>query len=249
MNYPIYIFFGLAPSFIWLLFFLRKDAHPESNPMILKIFFYGMLAAAPVALLEVGLYQELKLLNLPLFWFRLVYAFLGIALIEEVFKYLVVKKKVLKNPEFDEPTDIILYMIIAALGFAAAENLLILFPLLHPFQLLETAVVSVFRFAGATFLHALCSGLLGYFLALSFCQTKNRLRLVSQGLFTAVILHGLYDFSIMEVEQNFKFIIPIIVLIALAVFVSRGFKKVKHLKSICLPHIGKGSGEPSGSSV
>ncbi len=47
MNYPIYIFFGLAPSFIWLLFFLRKDAHPESNPMILKIFFYGMLAAFP----------------------------------------------------------------------------------------------------------------------------------------------------------------------------------------------------------
>jgi RsiW-degrading membrane proteinase PrsW (M82 family) len=42
----------------------------------------------------------------------------------EIFKYLVVRFKVIKNPAFDEPTDIMLYMIIAALGFAAVENIL-----------------------------------------------------------------------------------------------------------------------------
>ena len=235
MSYLIYLFFGLAPSIIWLLFFLRKDAHPESNSMILKIFFYGMLITLPVAFLEIGFHAELKLLNLSPLLFLVIYAFLGIGLVEEIFKYLIVRKNVLKNPEFDEPIDIMLYMIIAALGFAAAENLLILFPLLRPFQLFPTLAVSALRFVGATFLHALASGLIGYFLALSIFESKNYLKLLAKGLFVAIVLHGLYDFSIMEIEGSYKFLIPVAILIGLAIFVSRGFQKVKKIKSICLP--------------
>lgn len=193
-----------------------------------------MTAAIPAALIEIGLYEELKLFNLPDFWFQIFYVFLGIALIEELAKYLAARKTAIKNSELDEPTDVMLYMIIAALGFAALENLLILFPLFKPsFLFLETFLVSVLRFAGATFLHALCSGVFGYFLALSFFEPKKRIRLVVQGLLIAVVLHGLYDFSIMKIEGNLKFAIPIIILIFLAIFVTLGFQKVKKLKSIC----------------
>lgn len=225
MNYAIYIFFGLAPSVIWLLFFLRKDSHPESNAMILKIFFYGMLAAIPVALIELGFAEVVPI--------QIIYIFLGIALTEEVFKYLVVRKKVLRNPEFDEPVDAMLYMIVAALGFAALENLLIIFPLSQSSQLLETFLLSSFRFVSATFLHVLCSGLIGYFLALSILKTKKRFQLRALGITIAVFLHGLYNFSIISMEGSLKYIIPIIILISLAIFVSLGFKKVKKLKSIC----------------
>ena len=234
MNYPIYIFFGLAPSVIWLLFFLRKDSHPESNATILKIFFFGMLAAIPAALIELGIAQELQKFTLPPSLTRLIYVFLGIALVEETFKYLVVKKKILRHPEFDEPLDIMLYMIISALGFAAVENLLILLPLSHPFQFLETFVVSSFRFVGATFLHALSSGLLGYFLAMSFFKPRNRTKLLFSGLLISTFLHGLYNLSIMEIGNGFKFAVPIIVLIGLVIFISLSFKKVEKLKSICL---------------
>ena len=233
INYPIYIFFGLAPSVVWLLFFLRKDSHPESNKMILKVFFFGMAAAIPVALLEIGFYEELKLLSIPFWISKLLYVFFGIAFIEELFKYLVVKKTVLKNSELDEPLDVMLYMIIAALGFAAAENLLVLLPMLNPFRFLETAMVSLLRFLGATFLHTLTSGLLGYFLALSFGGYKNQPRLAWFGLSTVVVLHGLYNFSIMEIGGNLKFLIPIAILISLAIFVSLGFQRVKKIKSIC----------------
>jgi len=184
-----------------------------------------MLAAIPAAFIELG-FAEL----VP---FEILYVFLGIALTEEVFKYLIVKKQVMKDPEFDEPVDIMLYMIISALGFAALENLLILFPLTG--QFLETALLSSFRFIGATFLHALCSGTIGFFLALSFLRTKYRFKLRIAGITTAVVLHGLYDLSIIKIEGNLKFVIPIIILIGLAIFVSLGFKKVKKLKSICLP--------------
>lgn len=233
MNYPIYIFFGLAPSVIWLLFFLRKDSHPESNPTILKVFFYGMLAALPVALIELGFAQELKKMNLAAPLFNIIYVFAGIAFTEEFFKYFVVRKKILKNPEFDEPVDVMLYMIISALGFAAIENLLILLPLLTPFKFFETFVVSSFRFVGATFLHALSSGTLGYFLAMSFFNQKNRGKLLIKGLLISTLLHGLYNLSILEVDNGFRFLVPVIILLGLAIFISLSFKKVKKLQSIC----------------
>jgi len=231
--YPILIFFGLAPSVIWLLFFLRKDKLPESKRMILKIFFYGMLATVPTALIELGFFEKIGGLNLPPLLFALLYAFLGIGLVEEILKYLVVKKMVLNNREFDEPVDAMLYMIIAALGFAALENLLILLPMSVHFQFFEVAFVSIFRFVGATFLHALCSGLLGYYLALSFLRTKDKTKLAIKGMFWATLLHGLYDLSIMKVEGSFKFLVPVIILMGLIIFVTMGFQKVKTLKSIC----------------
>jgi len=223
--YPWYIFFGIAPSIIWLLIFLKKDSHPESNRMILKIFFYGALVTIPTALVEVGIG------NFPIG--EILYFMVGVALVEEVFKYLVVKKRVVESSEFDEPVDAMLYMIIAALGFAAVENILNMFLLLKPQYFFDAFLVGSIRFVGATFLHALCSGLVGYYLALSFLYTKRRFKIIAKGLLIAVLLHGFYDLSIIKIEGMAKFIIPIIILIFLSIFVSLGFQKVKKLKSIC----------------
>lgn len=233
MSYPFYIFFGVLPSIIWLLFYLRKDAHPESNPMVLKIFFYGMLAAIPAVFLEIGIFGEFNKLNFSPIVIAILNVFLGVALVEESLKYLAVKGKVLNSPEFDEPIDAMLYMIIAALGFAALENILILFPLGPAFLAKEAISISILRFLGATFLHTLCSGTVGYFLALSFFEAKKRTMLVASGLGISTLLHGLYNFSIMEVEGDFRLIIPGIILIVLAIFVSLGFKRLKKLASVC----------------
>ncbi len=232
MVYPIAIFFGLAPSFIWLLFFLKKDAHPESNQMILKIFFYGMAIALVAAFVELGvmaLFQgELT------FWQGIFYGFIGIALTEEILKYLVVRRKILHNSAFDEPTDAILYMIIAGLGFAALENILILTGLGEGFPYFDTITTSIVRFVGATFLHALASGTLGFFLALSIFYTKKRIGLILTGIFLATLLHGLYNLFIIKAGTNLSWIIPpLILLVFLAFFVSFGFKKVKKMASIC----------------
>ncbi len=237
MSYPLYIFFGLAPSIVWLLFYLRKDVHPEPNSEVIKIFFYGMLAPLPAVFLEKGILETTS--NPPFsnffppFLITVFNIFIGIALIEEVLKYLVVRGKVLKSSEFDEPTDAILYMIIAALGFAALENILILFRFGPVFLLKEAFSISIFRFLGATFLHALCSGTVGALLALSFFETKSRPKFIAMGLGFACLLHGLYNFSIMEMEGSLRFLIPIIILITLSLFVSLSFKRLKKMKSTC----------------
>ena len=233
MFYPIYIIFGLAPSIIWLLFYLRKDVHPEPKRQVLKIFFYGMLAAIPTVFLEKGILGEFNKLNIAPFLIILLNTFIAIALVEEFMKYLVVKGKTLNNQEFDEPIDAMLYMLIAALGFAASENILILLPLSSELLIKEALVISAFRFVGATFLHTLCSATIGFFLALSFFETKKRAIYLCTGFIIAVLLHGLYNFAILETSESLSFLIPLIILIGLAVFVSFGFKRLKKMKSVC----------------
>lgn len=233
MSYFFYILFGLLPSVIWLLFYLRKDSHPESNIMVLKIFFYGALAALAALFLELGFFKITEKLGLSASLTLILNTFIGVAMIEEVLKYLVVKLNVLRNPEFDEPLDAMLYMIIAALGFAALENVLILWSDAKPLYLLETFTFSAFRFIGATFLHALCSGTVGYFLAVHLSQAPKRKGLLAAGLWTAILLHGFYNYSIISIRGTQKFIVPVLILITLAPCVSWGFKKLKRLKSVC----------------
>ena len=225
MIYFLYLF-GFLPSIIWLLFYLRKDVHPESNRAVLKIFFYGILIAFAAIFLEIGF----KKISSNL----LLYVFIGGAMVEEYLKYLVIKFKVLRSSELDEPVDIILYMIIAGLGFAALENILILINY-HPFlELPKTLEIITLRFLTATFLHALCSGVVGYFLAISFFNIRKQKKFLLMGLGIATVLHGFYNLSIIKIDGWEKFILPVIILMGTASFVSIGFKKLKRLKSICI---------------
>jgi RsiW-degrading membrane proteinase PrsW (M82 family) len=205
--------------------------------MILKVFFFGVLSAVPAVFIELGFFQVVgrpplsDLLPLSLISFLNI--FVGVALTEETLKYLVVKKKVLRSPEFDEPLDAMLYMIIAALGFISLENLLIfLSPKTFVLNLSETFVLTGFRFISATFLHALTSGTLGYFLALSFFATKKRGVLLLGGFFLAAILHGLYNLAIINMDKYMGLVLATIIITGLAIFVSFGFRKLKKMTSV-----------------
>jgi hypothetical protein len=49
----------------------------------------------------------------------------------------------------------------------------------------------------------------------------------------AVLLHGIYDFSIMTLDGYAKIVIPVVVILTLALFVFLGFEKLKKMKGIC----------------
>lgn len=237
----LYIAFGTMPSLAWLFYYLSKDLHPEPKKAIIKVFLWGAAITIPVFLIQLGLSELLKsfsfLRSSPLI-FIIIKWFFVIALTEELFKYLAVKISVLRKKELDEPLDIMLYMVVAALGFAAVENVLYLFsPLLingsfNAF-LQTTVILSFVRFIGATFLHTLCSALLGYFLALSFLRSKQHIKFLTIGLILATLLHGLYNFSIINLSGPLNFIIPVIVIIGLAGFIIYDFDEIKKIKSIC----------------
>ena len=235
MTYLLYFIFGIAPSIIWLLFFLRKDVHPESNRMILKIFLYGMLIALPALFIEIGFSEATSKIPIPKGGIIILNIFLGVALIEEFLKYLVVREKVFKDPELDEPIDLMLYMIIAALGFAAVENILVLFLPEKPLLVSEASFITAFRFIGATLLHALTSGMIGYFLASYFFTGKGRFFIL--GFILAIFLHGAFNSFIIMIDkeligEKIGFSLIAAVLIFLAIFVNRSFQKLKTLPSV-----------------
>jgi RsiW-degrading membrane proteinase PrsW (M82 family) len=250
LFYTILVIFAFLPSLIWLVFFLRKDAHPESKKMILEIFLYGVLVALPALFIEKGALQFIKDYipeNSTLFLFLKI--FVGVALIEEFMKYLVFKIKVSPSPEFDEPIDAMIYMIIIALGFAAFENFLILLGLDFlslPLFIKDAFLLSLFRFVSAIFLHALVSGLFGYYLALSMIKKQNKEIFFIRGLLLATLLHGLYNLSIITmvdslkgIQEGFKdatftFLVFTIllfsILIGLSLFVNFALKKLGKIK-------------------
>lgn len=239
----VYIIFGMLPSLTWLSYYLRKDVHPEPKKMIVKVFLWGSLITIPVFFAQIGLKYLLDKfgLNSSSLTYNLIYWFLIIALSEEFFKYLVVRLKVVNSPHLDEPLDVMLYMVVSALGFAAVENILYLFTPTGeiPFHMVVDValVVVIVRFVGATFLHTLCSSVVGYCLAMSFCAPKKKYFYVSAGIIMAAVLHGMYDFSIINLGGYFRIGIPAIVIIILAFVVFAGFDELKKMKSICLPAV------------
>lgn len=237
----IYVIFGVLPSLTWLSYYLREDLHPEPKRMILKIFLWGALITLPVFFVQIGLAKLLEIVNgsvsINPLANNLIYWFLIIAFSEEFFKYLVVKIKVVDSPHLDEPLDAMLYMVVAALGFAAIENVLYLFAPAGQMsfnQLISrTLIIDLIRFIGATFLHTLCSAVIGYSLAISFCEVKTKYLSLAAGILMATVLHGLYNFSIMTLDGYIKFAIPVVVILTLAFLVFSGFEKLKKMKSIC----------------
>jgi len=233
----IYIIFGVLPSLIWLFYYLRKDLHPEPKRMIIKIFLWGALITLPVFFVQIGLTRLLGTININPLAKSLIYWFLIIAFSEEFFKYLVIRIKVINSPHLDEPLDIMLYMVVASLGFAALENVLYLFPPTGQIsfnQIMDrTLIIDLIRFVGAIFLHTLCSAVIGYSLAISFCEVKTKHISLIAGILMATVLHGIYDFSIMTLDGYIKFAIPAIVILVLAILVFSGFERLKKMKSIC----------------
>ena len=248
MQYVFYICLGLLPSLIWLSFYLRKDKHPEPNSIIIRVFIWGMLLAPLAIILELLLiwllnpsYNLTALLsqtNYDSMIKTILAATLIPALVEEYLKYSIVKHRFLRKPAFDEPTDVILYCIIAGLGFAAIENILVVFKGSFP-NFGESFGIIGFRFLGATLLHALACGITGYWLALGLLNAKKRKRFILTGLTLAIVLHSCYNYLIITAlnrTDGYKIILifaTVILLFSAALFVSLYFKKLKKQKSIC----------------
>jgi len=236
-----FITFSILPSIIWLAFFLREDRQPEPKKIILRVFVIGMLSTFPVIILSLIIGLVLREMGLPMYLILFIGVVFVAAVVEEIVKYLVVRHSVLNNSAVDEPSDLMIYAITAALGFAAMENIIFLFPgrealfgTAPPFFIQDLIAGSIIRFVSGTFLHALASGIMGYFLALSITRTKCQKRLVWTGLVVAILLHGLYNFSIISIEGNESwFVVAPILLVSMFIAVLFLFSRTRKMDSVC----------------
>ena len=155
------------------------------------------------------------------------YFFFWAAAVEEIIKFYAVRMLILRNPEFDEPIDAMIYMITAGLGFAAMENILVMFRI-FPDGTQATLATWALRFTGATLLHALSSGLLGYFLAMSWFFQDHKKKLVVIGLIIATIFHFTFNTFLSAFDNRLTGLIySTSLLMIMAFLVSILFDKIK----------------------
>ncbi len=175
-------------------FWLREDARKPEPYFLIAITFIAGMAVVPMALplqkFALDLYDGV---NVMYVWVT----------IEEVLKYAVALIVIFWNREVDEPIDMVIYLVVIALGFAALENALFVFNPLIAGDYLHSALTGSFRFLGATLLHVLASGTVGVVLALTYYKSKwTQVAAGTCGLFLAIVLHALFNFFIMDASEE-----------------------------------------------
>jgi len=225
---------GLLPAALWLYFWLKEDnAHPEPPRLILLTFMYGALSV-PFALifqLLFGLAFSLKgvesVVNaslLPAFGIIVVWA-----AIEEFVKYKAAWHGGLKKSITDEAVDVPIYMISAALGFAALENMFFLISPLLGGNFQEVLLTTQLRFIGASLVHVASSALIGIFAGYSlFFMNSVRKRYIVSGFVLASMLHGLFNLFIIKNNQN-AFVGFLLIWLFIAIVIVL-FEKIKRIK-------------------
>ena len=220
MSYVFLVSLGFIPSLAWLFFFLKEDVHPEPKKMILKVFLGGALITFAAIFFQIYLQKIIAFWSLenihplPFFLF---------ALTEEILKFFIVWLIIRKSKFFDEPVDAMIYMIIAALGFALVENIAVALNI----GVVSDAIGAItVRFVGATLLHALSSAIVGYYWAKGILNSSIRKIMIFKGLIFASIIHTIFNYLIV-VSGEAILIYPTIFLAIIALFIFWDFDKVK----------------------
>ncbi len=213
---------GVLPALLWLWFWLHQDKkRPEPRGRIIATFVLGMLSTLAVLPVEKAIKGLIgaNITMLVLLW----------AFAEELFKYIASYFAGLHSRANNEPIDPIIYLITAALGFAAMENALFLLTPLEQGLIFESIITGNMRFIGATVLHTLSSGVMGAIIGFAFYKKKYVKKLyVPLGLILATALHSIFNFLIINGDGNvFKAFFFVWIAVGILLFL---FEKAKHLR-------------------
>lgn len=231
---------GLIPVAVWLWFWLKEDREkPEPARLVVRVFLAGAASVALAYFFErsvcnlswlAAACQELShpdWLSTSLQTKTLLLAWAGI---EEILKFLAAYLIIFRQTAFDEPVDAMIYLITAALGFAAVENGLFLFNALTETGPVAGLLTGNLRFMGANIVHVVSSAFVGGMMAFAFCfRGFRRLSYFGAGLITATLLHALFNFLIIisDGDQLFK-VLTLLWLFAILIILL--FEKVKTIQ-------------------
>lgn len=197
---------GFLPALLWFYVLLKEDyRHPEPRALLLLAFAAGMASVPLAALLETAFrdYAYAAIAGCAPYAPLCTPIIAVWAVVEEALKYLLVSLLVLWRRDVDEPIDLVIYMITAALGFAALENMLFLLLPLASGDFLAALATGNLRFVGSTVLHIIASSAIGFALAFS-CGLSRTWRSIAAaaGLILAIALHAVFNFLIIPRDDS-----------------------------------------------
>lgn len=226
----ISIFLGLIPILIWSIIFLSIFKRQLYFKWLLILFSVGILITPLVYYGEVLLKKLLKIdLSVDLSLLSIIIVYSGNAIIEELAKFFSASFILKKNKYFDEAIDAMVYLIILALGFGLVENILASSQEISEGNLLLSVLQTLsLRLVGANLLHAVASGIIGYFWALKLIYQKKKF--LYQGLFFGILLHASFNIASIKFGGPAVFFVSLGVFLE-AIFLLWAFDSLKNIKN------------------
>ena len=192
------ILLAAVPAVTLLLFFYFKDIRKREPPLLVFFaFLLGFFAVFPALIIEFIIARLGASFVAPVS--LLLRAFVIAGLVEEGVKLIVVRAFLYPRKAFDEVVDGMVYTITVSLGFAFFENILYSF---------GPPLVLIIRGVTAVPLHAIASGILGFHIGLA---KSGKPKMMSRGLWIAVLVHGGYDFLLFTSSVFSILVIPILI--------------------------------------
>ena len=216
---------GILPAIFWLWFWLREDRlRPEPKRYLAYSFVSGALAV--ILILSPDLFQLWQdqtstfdlmrnfiigspiipflqnIFNIPVDIDLVILATVVIIspILEELLKFIFTYIAALRKSVNDEPIDAAIYLVTAALGFAAMENTIYIFT--HIFDpsssnYLTGLIITNTRFIGPSLTHLISSATIGLFMGFAFYKGRfTRTVITALGILTAIILHSFFNLLI-----------------------------------------------------
>lgn len=179
---------AIAPGIAICLFIFHRDAYNREPKLNLIIsFLLGVISVIPAAIIEGILMKRYD----PSISGIAIKAFLSVALVEELVKFLALRFYAYPRKSFDEPLDGIVYAVMVSMGFATLENILYVFQSEATGQGYQVALMRMFLAVPA---HATFGVLMGYHAGKAKFAQHGKTVLLLTGLCWAILFHGLYDF-------------------------------------------------------
>jgi RsiW-degrading membrane proteinase PrsW (M82 family) len=169
---------AVAPAVFMLWRFHHADKYKaESSRLLIGTFLLGGLFTLVCAFIEPKQPANAGVGG------TFFYFLFGVALFEELSKFVAVRLLAYRSKQFDETMDGVIFGIAAGLGFAAVENIF--------YVLQYGGTVALFRAFVSVPGHAFYGAIMGYYLAQAKFRKKPWLAL--WGLTIAMLLHAVFD--------------------------------------------------------
>ena len=215
----------VVPALSILLLFVFLDKFVEPKKYIIATFALGTLIIGPLYMFDdfVFLIKGSEIEYSPF-----TRAFFSAAFLEEVLKFCVLFFFCVRLTHFNEPMDGIVYGTVASLGFALYENIFYVYGAENFSESLSIAYV---RALTAVPSHAFGGVIMGFFIGKHYFRKHENKINIYLALIVPIILHGFYDWTLMEEKINFNFMwIVMAVEIFLVIYLYKDLKKEQLLK-------------------
>lgn len=187
------IILAIIPIICFLSWIYTKDKY-DKEPLM-KLFKYFMLGII-VSLVSIFIEQYLIKFDVFQGFISKIYvSFIVAALTEEILKALVLIPNLIKEKDFNEKLDGIVYSISLSLGFATVENIIYLMK-----EKLESSLeLGLTRGLISIPAHIMFAITMGYYISkLKFEENEGKKRkYLTQSILIPILLHGIFDFILM----------------------------------------------------